>query len=119
MIVTSTEAGLPARTHDGSLVSSTATVNVSSSASVSRTATIGVDPVVEEKRIRTSPAPRKSNCSDVTCLYTSGTLRMRDGGVGSDSVAVSRASEPSRTGFGATESVTVGDALVVRDTDLH
>ena len=106
-MVISTEFGVPARTDDGRLAVSSATVKVSSSVSASCTARINCDPVVEPRRTMMDPGALTSPASDVSCRTTTG-ISINSGSA-SDSVAVTVTDEPSDTGFGAAESHTAGE----------
>ncbi|MCY3594323.1 MAG: hypothetical protein OXH01_03685 [Bacteroidetes bacterium] len=118
-MVTSTALGLPAVTDDGRLLS--ATVNVSSSASASSVVEIVPVPLVEPALIVMEGSEPKSPASAVPAVCVSGIVTSLDSAA--DSVADTVTGSPSSTGFGETDSCTVGIALpsssrIVTSTEL-
>ena len=108
-ILTGTEDGLPARTDEGRLPS--ATVNVSSSVSVSWFVAIIPVPVVWSPLIVIDESVPWSPDSDVFRVTVSGIVTAP--GSTADNLAVTVTEEPSSTGFGEADSDTVGVGGVV------
>ena len=103
----STELGLPAASAGTRLAVSIATVKISSSESASCAVCIVAKPPLSLRRIRISATDPWSPGSAVPSVIVSGTRISPVSVSTDDSVAVTDTGEPSRTGFGETERVTV------------